>query len=170
MSTTDPTTRPRRGPLPPPGRPWEAADEPLRRWESLIERQIREAQEAGDFDDLPHRGEPLPAIDDAYAGDRAAAFAILRNGGVAPSWIEADKEVRGLLAERARLLDRAPRTAPLSRRGLGERLEAVLRAHNAAVLRLNHEAPTLQQHRRALDIRAELAALDAMWRAVDGRG
>ncbi|MBM4408962.1 MAG: DUF1992 domain-containing protein [Chloroflexi bacterium] len=76
--------RPRRGPPPPRGTPWEPMDEPLRRWESLIERQIREARDAGAFDDLPYQGEPLPPIDDAYAGEQAAAFRILRSAGVAP--------------------------------------------------------------------------------------
>jgi hypothetical protein len=168
MSSSDPTARRRRGPPPPWGEPWEPADEPLRRWESLIERQIREAQRSGEFDHLPHQGEPLPAVDDAYAGERASAFNLLRNHGIAPGWIEADKQVRALLAERARLLELAPRTAPLSRRGLRNRLEQVLHAHNAAVLRLNHDAPTLQQHRLPLDVAAELANLEAMWRAVDG--
>lgn len=32
-------------------------------WESWIERQIREADERGDFDELPGRGKPLPGID-----------------------------------------------------------------------------------------------------------
>lgn len=33
------------------------------RHESLVERQIRLAQERGDFDDLPGRGKPLPGLD-----------------------------------------------------------------------------------------------------------
>ena len=33
---------------------------PMSRYESLIERQIREAQERGEFDDLPGAGKPLP--------------------------------------------------------------------------------------------------------------
>ena len=172
MSSTDPrppdpTLRPRRGPAPPRGRPWDPADEPLRRWESLVERQIRDAQDAGAFDDLPFQGEPLPRIDDAYAGDRAGAFRILRSHGVAPAWIETDKEIRALLAERSRLLEQASRTRPLSRRRLRDRLEEVVRAHNAVLLRLNHEAPTTRQHRSPLDLAAELKRLDATWRAID---
>jgi hypothetical protein len=33
-------------------------------WESFVEFQIREAQEAGKFDNLPGFGQPLPDIDD----------------------------------------------------------------------------------------------------------
>jgi hypothetical protein len=32
-------------------------------WESWIDKQIREAMERGDFDDLPGKGKPLPDID-----------------------------------------------------------------------------------------------------------
>jgi hypothetical protein len=32
-------------------------------WESFVDRQIREAQERGEFDDLPGAGKPLPDLD-----------------------------------------------------------------------------------------------------------
>ena len=51
-------------------------------WESLVERQIREAMEDGRFDALPHQGTTLPSDDDAAAGDRAMAFKMLRDAGV----------------------------------------------------------------------------------------
>ena len=69
-------------------------------WESLIDRQIREAMEEGKFDDLPHRGAPLPNDDNPYAGDWALAFHMLKNEGVAPPWIEARKELNKLLERR----------------------------------------------------------------------
>ena len=34
------------------------------RWESPVERAIREAQERGEFDDLPGAGKPLPDLGD----------------------------------------------------------------------------------------------------------
>jgi hypothetical protein len=37
--------------------------EPMPPYESWIERQIREAQARGDFDDLPGTGKPLPDLD-----------------------------------------------------------------------------------------------------------
>ena len=133
-------------------------------WESLVERQLREAMEAGEFDDLPHQGQPLPRDDDAYAGDWAMAYRMLRNAGAAPPWIEADKEVRRLLGRRDALLARAA-ASPTSR-GVASRsdrtaLEALVRQVNAAIDRLNAEAPTDRQHRRPLDLAAELERLDA---------
>jgi Domain of unknown function (DUF1992) len=37
--------------------------------ESLIDRQIREAQERGEFDDLPGKGKPLAGLDKPYDGN-----------------------------------------------------------------------------------------------------
>jgi hypothetical protein len=37
--------------------------------ETWIDRQIREAQERGDFEDLPGRGKPLPGYGDQYRED-----------------------------------------------------------------------------------------------------
>ena len=47
--------------------------------ELLIDRQIREAQEAGKFDELPYRGERIPLEDDSQAGEWALAHHILKN-------------------------------------------------------------------------------------------
>ncbi len=133
-------------------------------WESLIERQLREAMEDGRFDDLPFRGERIPLDDDAFAGDRSMAFHVLRNVGAAPPWIEADKEVRALLARRDAILERAAgRVIPsalATRRDRAE-LETLVIEINAAITRLNAEAPTDRQHRRHLSAATELARLAA---------
>src|SRR6478609_3263992 len=78
-------------------------------WESLVERQIREAMDAGVFDDLPYQGQHLPIEDDSPAGEWALAYRMLRNAGVAPPWIEADKEARKQLGALEALIERAPR-------------------------------------------------------------
>jgi Domain of unknown function (DUF1992) len=36
------------------------------RWESWIDRQIREADERGEFDDLPGAGKPIPDLDKPF--------------------------------------------------------------------------------------------------------
>ena len=129
-------------------------------WESLIDRQIREAMEAGAFDDLPYNGRPLPAEDGEAAGDWRLAYRMLRNAGVAPPWIEADKEVREWIAKRDSVFARAPRTGVLSRPRLRAELRRVVMEANRAIARLNAEAPTGRQHRRPLDLDTELAALE----------
>src|SRR5690348_6615178 len=94
--------------------------------ETLIERQIREAMADGRFDDLPHQGERLPIQDDSAAGEWALAFHMLRNAGVSPPWIAADKEVRDLLAARDRLFARARAARPASRARLRSELERLV--------------------------------------------
>jgi hypothetical protein len=133
-------------------------DQPPSR-EALIDRKIREAQEAGAFDDLPFQGEPLPLVDDSAAGDWALAYRMLKGARFAPPWIETDKEVRALLAERETILERAPRSSAIGRERDRSELRRVVETANRAITRLNHEAPTYRQHRRLLDLDRELKAL-----------
>jgi hypothetical protein len=93
------------------------------------------------------------------AGERALGFRVLRNAGVAPPWIEADKEVRALLADRDALLGRAA-GADVERSRLRRELEGIVVAANRAIERLNSEAPTERQHRRLLDLDEERARLE----------
>jgi DnaJ homolog subfamily C member 28 len=70
-------------------------------WESWIDQQIREAQDRGEFDNLPGKGKPLDLAPNPYAQDQELAFKILKDAGYAPEWIELDKEIRTRL-EKAR--------------------------------------------------------------------
>jgi hypothetical protein len=128
--------------------------------ETLTERLIREAQEAGRFDDLPGHGRPLVLDDDTHAGEMALANLVLRNAGAAPPWIETDKEVRASRAAIEALIDRAAR-APAGPASRFEReLEELADAHDAAAARLESQAPTARQQRSRLDrgaFRARLA-------------
>ena len=129
-------------------------------WESLMERQIREAMEAGAFDDLPHRGERLPLEDDSLAGEWAMAHRMLKNAGVAPPWIESDKVARAALDQLDGLLRRAPTVGTASRGRIRSEHEGLVEAANRAIARVNSEAPTDRQHRRPLDPVAERERLE----------
>ena len=132
-------------------------------WETLVERQIREAMEQGEFEGLPFQGQPLPNDDNPYAGDRALAFRMLKNAGAAPPWIETDKEIRQLLDRRDRIIARAaagPAPSATARRRDRTALEDIVSQVNAAIARLNSEAPTDRQHRRPLVLADELARYD----------
>ena len=85
-------------------------------WESLTERIIREAQERGEFDDLPGHGRPLAVDENPYAGEMALAYPPApQRPSVAPPWIEADKEARRLRDEVERVAAaRAPRAPAAS--------------------------------------------------------
>ena len=94
------------------------------------------------------------------------AHRILRNAGIAPTWIEADKAIRALLDQRDRLLVRAPRASAIARPRTRAEMTRLVADINAAVLRLNSSAPTPRQHRRPLDLESELAALESAFAAA----
>lgn len=132
-------------------------------WETLIDRQIREALQEGKFDNLPHQGEPLPNDENPFAGEWGLAFHMLKNAGVAPPWIEADKEVRELFGRRDAILARAaagPAPSAFARRRDRAALEELVARINASIARVNAEAPTDRQHRRSLALADEIARYD----------
>jgi hypothetical protein len=136
-------------------------------WESLGERQIREAMEEGAFEDLPYQGERLPLEDDSAAGEWAMAYRMLRNAEIAPPWIESDKEARKQLAALEALIARAPTMSPVSHGRARTELARIVAAANEAIARLNSEAPTFRQHRRPLDLATEMERLEEAF--ADGR-
>jgi len=129
-------------------------------WESLSGRLIREAMERGEFDDLPFRGQRIPLEDETFAGDNALSYHVLKNAGIAPPWIEADKEARRLLEARDRIFEQAPwSSTQMARERMRKELSRIVADANAAIDRLNSEAPSPRQHRRRLDPAAEDARL-----------
>jgi DnaJ family protein C protein 28 len=104
-----------------------------KRLSNYIEEHIREAQERGEFDNLPGAGKPLALDDDSYAGDNALAYHLLRSNGFAPPEIELAREIR---TERERI---EARLAKLVQRGGALRARRVhpfaseKRAFNTAV-------------------------------------
>jgi hypothetical protein len=136
-------------------------------WESLVERQIREAMDQGAFDELPYRGERLPLEDDSAAGEWALAHRMLRNAEAAPPWIESDKEARRLMTALDGLVDRARTISVRGRRRARIEAASLVEAANLAIARVNAEAPTDRQHRRPLDPALEAERLERAFGAGD---
>ncbi len=89
--------------------------------ESAIDKQIREAMERGDFDNLRGAGKPLDlSRDPNVPEDWELAFNMLKNAGYAPDWIETRKQVD---AEKAKLF------APLTRFAANPPKQEKERAH-----------------------------------------
>ena len=64
----------------------------------LAEERIREAQDRGEFDNLPGQGRPLQLEDDRHVPQELRmAYKLLRNGGYLPPEIEERKEIDSLL-------------------------------------------------------------------------
>lgn len=74
-------------------------------WESAVDKAIREAQERGEFDNLPGKGKPLRWDDEHVPPEWRMAARILKNAGFAPSWIEDDKWIRAERKAVRQLLD-----------------------------------------------------------------
>jgi DnaJ family protein C protein 28 len=67
-------------------------------WNEIVERQIVEAQERGEFDDLPGKGKPLDLPENPFADPEwRVAYKILQDNGFTLDWIELDKEIRAEL-------------------------------------------------------------------------
>ena len=93
------------------------------------------------------------------------AYRMLRGAGIAPPWIEADKDARAALGRLDALIARAPRTGSIGRERLRAAVREAVDAANRAIERVNAEAPTDRQHRRPLDPAAELGRLEGSFPA-----
>ncbi|HEV2235795.1 MAG TPA: DUF1992 domain-containing protein [Ktedonobacterales bacterium] len=158
------------------------AAHPLRRagrpWASIVDEQIRDAFSRGDFDNLPGAGRPLDLSENPFAGDRAAAYNLLKSHGVAPREIELGREIdadqaaavaplarlrwqRDQLATRLRAPFASERRAyNVLRQSTRARYGDDLRSLNSKILTLNVLAPGAL-HRTLQDVAALLAAFDS---------
>lgn len=67
-------------------------------FESVVEKQIQEAQERGEFDDLPGAGEPIKLDTNVYAGDNELAYKMLKDNDFTLPWIADRNEVTEAIA------------------------------------------------------------------------
>ena len=87
----------------------------------LVDRRIRAAQEAGDFDDLPGAGRRLPDCDDP---ENAVFDRLVRDNGGVPEVVALSRELARLRAELAAATDRTARRDILKEMSMAEaRLE-----------------------------------------------
>jgi len=63
--------------------------------DQLAEGRIREAQQRGEFDDLPGAGKPLELEDDALIPEELrAGYRLLKNAGYLPPELRLNKEIK----------------------------------------------------------------------------
>jgi hypothetical protein len=66
-------------------------------YQKIAERKIKEAEERGEFDNLPGKGKPMEKDDyDSVPGDLRIAYKILKNSNCLPPELELRKEIRNL--------------------------------------------------------------------------
>lgn len=80
----------------------------MKRLESIVEKALREAIEAGEFDDLPGKGKPIDLRENPFEDpELRTAHRLLRNAGFAPAWIEERKDIDAQFNEACTKLKRA---------------------------------------------------------------
>ncbi|MGH8641072.1 MAG: DnaJ family domain-containing protein [Burkholderiales bacterium] len=84
--------------------------------DAIAERRIREAQERGEFDDLPGAGAPLEPEDNALVPEELrAAYRILKNSGFLPPELQVYSEIREVEQLLQRVADDGERARLMSR-------------------------------------------------------
>src|SRR5947208_5918901 len=77
---------------------------------ALMEQQIQEALNRGDFDNLPGKGKPLD-LDPRSGGADAIVAGILKEANVAPEWVQLSRQIDEAKQRIAGDLEGAPRRA-----------------------------------------------------------
>ena len=86
-----------------------------------VSKQIQEAMERGDFNNLPGKGKPQQRDDNPYIPPAVRTVnQMLKDNGFAPRWIEIDKEIRAETENAENLIENI--------KGRRQRLEVQLRA------------------------------------------
>jgi hypothetical protein len=128
-----------------------------------VEQKIQEAISNGTFDDLPGKGRPLKLNDQTQVDPgMRLAFHILQNAGMAPAWLEKQKDMRAEITHARNILRRSlkhpteqtGKDAEVQFRTECERLNRIIQS-------INLEAPAVSLHIRSLDCEKELAVAKA---------
>jgi DnaJ homolog subfamily C member 28 len=78
------------------------------KWESLVDRLIRESMERGEFEGLSGEGQPVDLSENPFeAPELRTAHRLLRNAGFAPAWIEERKDIEATFTRAMTILARA---------------------------------------------------------------
>src|SRR3954451_5998351 len=122
----------------------ETADQANIKLDRIAERRIKEAIDAGEFDNLAGMGQPLKDLEDNpfVPADLRAAFKVLSNSGYAPDWMVLSQQIDADI-------ERLRHSEDLHFAYLRRQLELVA-ADVYAVRRLRKEMDRLKaEHRRA---------------------
>jgi hypothetical protein len=143
-------------------------------FESWIDKQIREAQERGDFDNLRGAGKPLTPDDpnvQAFAGDDAMGLRMLKNNEALPAWIELNREIVADRQACLRILDYYTTERDRDRRArFADDYRRRVAAMNEKIDQYNLIVPGM--HLEQVRVRPALELRDAdrrRWAAMDQR-
>ncbi len=79
--------------------------EEIESFDEWVHDRLEEAIARGEFDDLPQKGKPIKIESNPFQPELDLAFSRLKNAGMAPAWIELDREIRTMQETLARWID-----------------------------------------------------------------
>lgn len=134
-------------------------------WQGLVEQRIQEAMEQGQFDNLQGMGKPLNLDEDRFVPDELKmAFRLLRSTGMAPLWVDLNKEIRADLERMTRFREHIhSRWSTISAIELAHRrAEYLTRINeiNGKIINYNMIAPSSHVHLGTLIVEDEMAKFD----------
>ncbi len=136
-------------------------------WRNLVEQRIQEGIEQGLFENLAGAGKPLNLDEDAFVPeDMRMAFRLLRSNGLAPLWVQLNKEIRDdierLYRFRAHVHATWERSNPIQREHHRKDYIGRIGEINDKILNYNILAPSPQVHFVHLILDDELTKFDAI--------
>ena len=146
----------------PPAQP-RGPTKKLAQWESAVDQQIREAQERGDFDDLPGKGKPLPR--ESWDGDWALAYHVLKQAGETLAWISLGRDIEAAQAKLQDLLRDAATISGAERSRARERYLREAAALDKLLQEYAFVVPSRQLERGRLPPYVAAAQFDAATRS-----
>lgn len=134
-------------------------------WQGLVEQRIQDGMERGLFDNLPGMGKPLNLDEDQFVPDEMKmAFRMLRSTGLAPLWVDLNKEIRADIERLAHFREHIhSRWSTISAIELDHRRTEYLHRVNeinGKIINYNIIAPSSHVHFATLIVADELARFD----------
>lgn len=141
-------------------------------WTALIaDRKIKEAMDAGEFDNLAGKGEPIRIEDDPFTPpELRVAHKLLKNANALPQWLQLEKDIERERGAVVPYIERGIRAVAqgknkVSKERIAIRFRAEVRERmdlvNTLILKYNEVTPgSLQRIFAPFAIKRELVTLD----------
>jgi len=153
------------------------------RWESLIDKKIREAMEQGEFDNLAGKGKPMDLSENPFEDPNwRTAHRLLRNAGFTPAWIEERKDIdaeleaarinlaRGFLVLRNACNTQNEERAKVRWQKKLDSFREQVTELNRRINAWNLKAPGVVFHRTLIDAEREIARIASKRSTVNDAG
>jgi DnaJ family protein C protein 28 len=139
------------------------------KWESLVDRLVRESMERGEFDNLPGSGRPIDLRENPFEDpDLRTVHRLMHNAGFAPAWIEERKDIDAEARRASDTLIRARRIYGAQgrirsslewQRAVAEFRETIDQL-NQRIRIYNLKAPAVAFHRKVVDLEGLITELE----------